>query len=351
MNKPKKFYLPKWFPFPRALLKALIRVSFMTILVTIIRDFELGVYFGELLGSLELLVCLSIVILFFLIPILAFAHNFLILLFHTIRETFSKRYRYKLFLFPRIISWWKALYSWLVIIISTLAAILISTLILPWFNLNYTSILLEKSKILYPESLIDKLLFFVFISIWLIVAAKLYQFEFVSKSFFLLRQTNHRTQAQKYKINQTHQIQHQINLNKTNNELAKSSIFHGINHIAKPLNLREQDDKKKLIYPQNNLFNKLPKILKDNILVLLIIALLGLGVYGFSRSELVSETPVVVVTEILSPIPKKVNSEKPEITEVKTKPTPLSSPTKKSASIPTKTIIVPKNFGLKPPLG
>ncbi|OZH54624.1 hypothetical protein AFK68_09765, partial [Hydrocoleum sp. CS-953] len=58
--------------------------------------------------------------------------------------------------------------------------------------------------------------------------------------------------------------------------------------------------------------------IKDNILVLLIIPLLGLGVYRFSQWQLVSETPVVVVTEIPSPIPKKLNSEKPEKTDPKT---------------------------------
>ncbi|MGD1701507.1 hypothetical protein [Dapis sp. BLCC M229] len=341
MNKPKKLYLPKWFPYPSAWLKALIMISFLTLAIAKVRDFELGIYFGKLGGSLELLVCLSIIILFFLIPVFAFAHHFLILLFYTIREIFSKRYRYNLFFFPAIISWWKALYSWLVIIISTLAAILVSTLILPLVNLNYTVFILEKNRFLYPESVIDKLLLFVFISIWLIVAAKLYQFEFISKKIFLLRQTNYRTQAKKYKINQTNQNPHQINLNNIDDELAKSRINYGVNQITKPQNIRDKVYNTKLINPPNYRLKKLPKLLKENILVLLIIPLLGLGVYGFSQWELVSETPVVVVTEIPSPIPKKVNSEKPEVAEVKTKSTPLSSPAKQSASIPTTTIVLP----------
>ncbi|MGD1716295.1 hypothetical protein [Dapis sp. BLCC M172] len=341
MNKPKKLYLPRWFPYPSSWLKALIMLSFMTILVAIIRNFELGRYFWEQLGgSLELLVCLSIVILFFLIPFFVFAHHFFILFFHTIRETFSKRYRYNLLFFPAIISWWKALYSWLVIMISTLAAILLSTLIMPWFNLNYTVFILEKNRFLYPESVIEKLILFVFISIWLIVAAKFYQFEFISKSFFLFSKTNYYTQTKNYKVNQKNQNQRQIDLKKIDDELAKSSIYYGVNQITKPQNIREQAYNNQLINSQNNQLKKLPKIIKDNILVLLIIPLLGLGVYRFSQWQLVSETPVVVVTEIPSPIPKKLNSEKPEIAEVKTKPTPLSSPTKKSASISTTTIVL-----------
>ncbi len=264
---------------------------------TIIRDFELEVYFEEKLGgSLELLVCLSIVIVFFLIPVFAFAHHFLILLFHNIRETFSNRYYYNLLLFPTIISWWKALDSCLVIIISTLAAILVSTLILPWFNLNYTVVILEKNRFLYPESVIDKLLLFVFISIWLIVAAKLYQFEFLSKSFFLVSKKNYYTQAKISKVNQKNQNKRQIDLNKIDDELAKSSIYYGVNQITKPQHIREQAHNKKLIYSENNQLKKSAKIIKDNILVLLIIPLLGLGVYGFSQWQLASETPVVIVT-------------------------------------------------------
>ncbi|MGD1809339.1 hypothetical protein ACP6PL_28430 [Dapis sp. BLCC M126] len=342
MNKPKKFYLPIWFPYPSSWLKALIMLSFLTILVALIRNFELGRYFWEQVGgSLELLVSLSIVILFFFIPVFAFAHHFFILLFNTIRETFSKKYRYHLFFFPTIISWWKALYSWLVIMISTLAAILVSTLIMPWINLNYTVFILEKNLFLYPESVIDKLLLFIFISIWVIVAAKLYQFEFISKSFFLSSKTNHYSQAKSSKVNQINQNQPDVDLNKIDDELAKSSIYYGVNQITKPQNIREQIHNKKLIYSQNNQLKKLPKIIRDNILVLLIIPLLGLGVYKFSQWQLASETPVVTVTEIPSPIPKKLNSEKPEVEEVKIEPTPLSSPTKKSASIPTKTIVLP----------
>ncbi|NES04663.1 MAG: hypothetical protein F6K22_18615 [Okeania sp. SIO2F4] len=130
-------------------------------------------------------------------------------------------------------------------------------------------------------------------------------------------------------------------MNNIDNELAKSRIDYGVNQITKSQKIRDKAYNKKLIDSQHYRLKKLPKILKDNILVLLIIPLLGLGVYGFSQWKLVSETPIVIVTEIPSPIPKKVNPEKPEIAEVKTQPTPLSSPAKQSAYIPTKTIILP----------
>ncbi|NET45762.1 hypothetical protein [Okeania sp. SIO2B3] len=186
MNKQKKLYLPLWFPCLRSWLKALIMVYFLTILVAIIKELKLGIYFWQQLGgSLELFICLSIIFLFFLIPAFAFLHHYFLLIFHIFRKILGRSYRYKFLLFPPITSWWKALYSWLIMIISTLAATLIYTLILPWFNLNYQIAILEKSQFLHPETFIDKLLLFVFISVWLIVAAKLYQFEFSSKIFFV----------------------------------------------------------------------------------------------------------------------------------------------------------------------
>ena len=342
MNKPKKFYLPIWFPYPSSWLKALIMLYLLIFAITIIRNFELGVYFWEQLrGSLEILVCLSIIILFLLIPIFAFAHHFFVLLFRAIRQAFSKKYPDNLFIFPGIISWCKALYTCLVTIISTLAAILVSTLILPWLNLNYTVFILEKKRFLYPESVMDKLLIFIFIIVWLIVATKLYQFEFISKRFFLLSKKNHYTQAKSFKVNPRNQNQSQINFKNIDDKLAKSRVDYGVSQIKKSKNFRKKAYKNKLINSQNNSLKKLHQTLKQNLLVFLIIPLLGLGVYGFSRWELVSQTPVFVVTEIPSPIPKQVNSENPEAREIKTQPTPQSSVEKQFVSIPRTTIVLP----------
>ena len=314
MNKLKKLYLSTWFPYPSSWVKALIMLYFLTFVITIIINFELGVYFWEQLGSsLEILVSLSIIFLFFLIPIFAFAHYFFILLFHTIRQTFSRKYRYSLVIFPAIISWWKALYSWLVIMISTLAAILVFTLILPLLDLNYIVFILEENRLLSPELLIDRLLIFVFIIIWLIVAAKLYQFEFLLNSFFMLMNDNYYTQSKSYKL-------------------------YPIKKAKRP---RNKIYNKKLINSENNYLRKFYKIIKNNILVLLIIPLLGLGVYQFSQWQLASEDPVVIMTDIPSAITKEVNPKNSKVTGIKTKPSPIYSPTKKSLSIPTTTIVLP----------
>ncbi|NEP40287.1 MAG: hypothetical protein F6K35_14040 [Okeania sp. SIO2H7] len=276
-----------------------------------------------------------------MIPAFAFLHHYFILIFHAFRKILDRSYRYIFFLFPPIISWWKALYSWLIIIISTLAATLIYTLILPWFNLNYQIAVLEKSQFLHPETFIDKLLLFVFISVWLIVAAKLYQFEFSSKIFFVLNKIYSPSPTLK---NKNFSKQPQINLHKTEHELAKSSIYYGVTtNKPKSVLAKNKANKAKQIHQikKNNYLQNIQKKIKDNIFVLLIIPLLALGVYGFSQWQLMSEKPVVIVPEKPSPITKKVESENLEVEEVKTKPTPVYSPIKKSSPIPKTTIVLP----------
>ncbi|NES65177.1 MAG: hypothetical protein F6K24_07885 [Okeania sp. SIO2D1] len=345
MNKQKKLYLPPWFPCPSSWLKALIMVYFLTILVAVIKDLKLGIYFWQQLGgSLELFICLSIIFLFFLIPVFAFLHHYFILIFHIFRKILDRSYRYIFFLFPPITSWWKALYSWLIIVISTMAATLIYTLILPWFNLNYQIAILEKSQFLHPETFIDKLLLFVFISVWLIVAAKLYQFEFLSKKLFVLNKIYSPSPTLK---NKNFSKRPQINLYKTENEheLAKASIYYGVTTTNKPKSVlaKNKANKAKQINQRkkNNYLQKIQKTIKNNILVLLIIPLLILGVYGFSQWQLMSEKSVVIVPEISSPIAKKINSENLEIEEVKTQPTPIYSPTEKPLPTTKITLVLP----------
>ncbi|NEN91627.1 MAG: hypothetical protein F6K48_23070 [Okeania sp. SIO3H1] len=420
MNKQKKLYLPPWFPCPSSWLKALIMVYFLTILVAIIKELKLGIYFWQQLGgSLELFICLSIIFLFFLIPVFAFLHHYFILIFHIFRKIFNRSYRYNFFLFPPITSWWKALYSWLIIIISTLAATLIYTLILPWFNLNYQIAILEKSQFLYPETSIERLLLFIFISVWLIVAAKLYQFEFLSKSFLVFnkiyspsiqnkkipkppqinlieegrkkkeegrsgatprrrhtqavgprddasrkgtptKRGNGHQEKKKWMETQTkknckHRVDggvfNQKERDKTENELAKNNTYYEAKKTNKPRTVLAKKKVKKVriikkikpVYQieKSNYLQKIQKTIKNNILVLLIIPLLTFGVYGFSKWHLMSENPVVIVPETPSPIAKKIEPENLEIEEVKTKPTPVYSPTEKSSPTPNTTLVLP----------
>ncbi|MGK7918996.1 MAG: hypothetical protein AB4080_03165 [Trichodesmium sp.] len=352
MNKPKFFYLPPWFPCASSWLKSLIMGTLIIILVTLVNNFNLGIYFWQKLGgNLELLICLSIIILFSFIVFFAFAHHFLLMFFYVIRQIIQKILPRGLFFFPGIISWWKALYTWLVIMISSLATILIYTLTLPWFNLNYKTAILAKSQWLYPETFPEKFILFVSIIIWLIVAAKLYQFEILSNNYFRLNQTNNNFPYIKSPPNFRKSVEtlknpkkakkSGINLQNPDHKLANYQIYNGVNKPRSSHKAKNKHQKRKSTGTNNNSLNQLLKPLKNNILVLLIIPLLGLGVYGFYQWQLTSKTPVFVVNEIPSPTPQTVNSENSQLAQEKSIPVPQSSPIETSSSTPKTTIVLP----------
>ncbi|NER08845.1 MAG: hypothetical protein F6K17_43165, partial [Okeania sp. SIO3C4] len=215
----------------------------------------------------------------------------------------------------------------------------------------------------------ERLLLFVFISVWLIVAAKLYQFEFSSKSFLVFNKIYSPTRKNKKypkppQINlieegrrkkrmgtQTpsnckHRVDdgvfNQKEKDKTENELAKNSTYYGDKITNKSQSVLATKKVKSVHQiEKSNYLQKIQKTIKNNILVLLIIPLLTLGVYGFSKWHLMSENSVVIVQEIPSPITKKVESENLETEEVKTQPTPLYSPTKKPSPTPKTTLVLP----------
>ena len=353
MNQLKNLCLPKWFPYPSCWLKALIMSWSMMIFFLGIKYQIMGNYFWhKILESRELLICLSIIFLLSLIPLMAFLHHFLQLLFQNIRQIINYKYQYKLFFFPESNCWWKALYNWLVIIISTLTAILVYTLMLPWFDLSYQAIILNNNNFLYPHNFPEKFLLFVFISIWIIVAAKLYQFEFLyQKAFFLnpatsgrkINKSTHgklpapeiRKNPQKEKDNQ--RIQPQTNLNLKENELAKYTTNYRVNQITK---FKASPQTINRNYYKKNYLKKLQKAFRKNILILLIIPLLGLSVYSLSRWQLVSQTPVNIVSDIPSPIEDKFNSEDLQIEQTTNQPTPSNSPITKSSPISSGTILL-----------
>lgn len=360
MNKLKSFGLPTWFPYLSSWLKAFVTAASVFIILSFIEIFLTREYLWEKLGkSWEILICLTIVFLLSLIPLIAFAHHFLHLFFHIVREAILHTYGYNLFWFPELRSWWKALYSWLVIMISTFTAILVYTLILPWFDLSYKAAIFNKVNFLSLQTFPEKLLFFVFISIWIIVAAKLYQFEFLCKTFFQLVPTTARSKKKKprfrkssapqvQKIQNKHQnkknnsqkIKPQTNLNKKGNELAIYSSNYGVDRITKTHIIPNINQQK---YSYKNYIIKLQKFLKQNYLIYLIIPLIGLVMHGLFRGQLISDTPVVIVTDIPSPIEKKLNSKELEIEQttnkLNTAPAPI--PITESSPISSGTLVLP----------
>lgn len=355
MNNLKKFRLPIWFPYPISCLKAVILAASMMIFFMAIKLQLTGTNVGQKLGeSEELLICSTILFLLFLIPIFAFLHHFIQLLFRIFRQIFNRQHRYKLFWFPEFRSWWKALYSWLVIIISTLTAILVYTLLLPWFDLSYKATIFARSNFFYPQTFPEKLLLFVFILIWMVVAAKLYHIEFLSAQFLQLHPATPRIKKKSAKVrksispeiqkipqkqNNRPPIKPQTNFNQTGNELAKYSSNYGVNQIPKTHIYTKKINQ--TYHPYNNYQKKLQKIFKENILILLIIPVLGLAVYGFSRWQLVSETPVVVVTKISSPVTNQLNSQDLEVEPTTIQSALSPTPITESSPISSETIVLP----------
>ena len=77
--------------------------------------------------------------------------------------------------FPGLISWWESLYSWLVIVLSTLIATLICTPFLPLFQLNYTKIIETYAD--NPSNIR-----IAFAAVWVLCAAIFYQVAYLFKA-------------------------------------------------------------------------------------------------------------------------------------------------------------------------
>ena len=168
-----RFGLPTWFPYPSAWLNALILSMFMTGLLALTRRSNgLDSYFAKWSDNPELLTVLVILLLILPIPAIAFFHHFFLGRF--IPAIPGERTNNIKGLIPGLISWWESLYSWLVFVLSTLIAILLSTPFLPLFQLNY-------EKILDTYNQPHKNLQAIFAISWILSAAIFYQIEYLFK--------------------------------------------------------------------------------------------------------------------------------------------------------------------------
>jgi hypothetical protein len=168
-----RFGLPTWFPYPNAWLNALILSMFMTGLAALTRRSNgLDSYFAKWSNNPELFTVSVILLLILPIPVIAFFHHFFLGRF--IPAIPGERTNNIKGLVPGLISWWESLYSWLVFVLSTLIAILLSTPFLPLFQLNY-------EKILDTYNQPHKNLQAIFAIFWILSAAIFYQIEYLFK--------------------------------------------------------------------------------------------------------------------------------------------------------------------------
>ncbi|PMB39836.1 hypothetical protein CEN47_04330, partial [Fischerella thermalis CCMEE 5319] len=145
----------------------------MTGFVTMIRrDHDLWLNLAKWSEKPESATLLAIFVLILPIPAIAFLHHFFFSRF--IPAIPGEKVNVIQGLFPGLISWRESLYGWLVLVLSTLTAILICTPLLPLFQLNYTQVIAESGQH-YSK------LKAVFAVIWLISAAAFYQIEYLFK--------------------------------------------------------------------------------------------------------------------------------------------------------------------------
>ncbi|MFH7025181.1 MAG: hypothetical protein ACHBN1_07205 [Heteroscytonema crispum UTEX LB 1556] len=170
----KKRRLPIWFPYASSWLSALMLSVVMAGFVSIIKRNSSGLLLKlvKSLANPEQLTILLILFLILPIPAIAFFHHFFLGRFIPIIPgvRISKTQGF----LPGVISWWESLYSWLVVVLSTLIATLFCTPFLPLFQLSYQKLIFTYNQ---PHTAIQVL----FAVVWLFNAAIFYQVEYLFK--------------------------------------------------------------------------------------------------------------------------------------------------------------------------
>lgn len=166
-----------WFPYPTSWLKAMsLALSLAGILAIVRITGDASFNFVTWFESPELLVIYTILALLSPIGAIAFVHHIL----HRIIGRFMPSFQPPEIgtlqgWFPGLISWWEGLYGWLAIFLATLTTAGLLTLFLPLLNLSY-----EKIASGY-NSVNDTQLGSWFSTMWLVIAAGLYQIEYLVK--------------------------------------------------------------------------------------------------------------------------------------------------------------------------
>jgi hypothetical protein len=166
--------LPVWIPYPNAWLSALMLSVLMGTFLGIVRRYADSLY--NLSNTAKTPEQLTVVVILFLIlpiPAIALFHHLFLSRFMS--PIPGEKINATSGFFPGLISWWESLYSWMVIVLSTLIATLIFTPFLPLFELNYTKIIAT-----YAEN--PSNLRLAFAGVWVLCAAIFYQVAYLFKA-------------------------------------------------------------------------------------------------------------------------------------------------------------------------
>ncbi|MBD1921272.1 hypothetical protein H6F77_09230 [Microcoleus sp. FACHB-831] len=166
-----------WFPYPTSWLKAMsLALSLAVILVIVRITGSVGVNLAILVDSPEVLAFFGIIAMLSPIVAIAFVHHILHLILGQFIPSFQPPEIGTLQgWFPGLISWWEGLYGWLAIFLATLTAVGLAILLMPLFGLSFQEITYE-----YNSSAETTLYGWVS-TIWLVIAAGLYQIEYLFK--------------------------------------------------------------------------------------------------------------------------------------------------------------------------
>ncbi|MEM9926604.1 MAG: hypothetical protein AAF915_23100 [Cyanobacteria bacterium P01_D01_bin.50] len=170
----KRMQLPVWIPYPNAWLSALMLSVLMSAFLGIFRRYASSFYnLPKWSNTPEQLTVIAILLFILPIPAIALVHHLFISRF--VSPIPGEKINANSGFFPGLISWWESLYSWLVIVLSTLIATLICTPFLPLFQLNYTKIIETYAD--NPSNIR-----IAFAGIWVLCAAIFYQVAYLFKA-------------------------------------------------------------------------------------------------------------------------------------------------------------------------
>ncbi len=166
--------LPVWIPYPNAWLSALMLSVLMGTFLGILRRYADSLYnLPKWSNTPEQLTVIVILLLIVPIPAIALFHHLFLSRFMS--PIPGERINATSGIFPGLFSWWESLYSWMVIVLSTLIATLICTPFLPFFELSYTKIIAT-----YAEN--PSNLRLAFAGVWVLCAAIFYQVAYLFKA-------------------------------------------------------------------------------------------------------------------------------------------------------------------------
>ncbi|MDF5719028.1 MAG: hypothetical protein PUP91_00770 [Rhizonema sp. PD37] len=160
--------MKKFFPYPGSWLSALMLSVLMTGFFALLKHNNLLLTFAnKWLDRPEVLTTILIIILLLPVPAIALFHHFF--LSRVVPSIPGEKINHQ-GLFPGLISWWESLYSWLVLVLSTLSATLFCTPLLPLFKLDYVTII-------STENQSSRNIQVIFAIVWILSATLFYQIE------------------------------------------------------------------------------------------------------------------------------------------------------------------------------